>query len=180
MSWQRHFLALRPDQAARARLAALSLPVQARRTHPADLHVTLAFLGTLDVSAFGVVTEVADGFAHTRAPPLVRLDRLEYWPRSRVLCAVGSAEQDSLVEDVATLTAALLARGLSVETRPFRPHVTLARLKAGEPVEPVPWSPAVTWSAPELVLMASRESDREGPRYEALHRTRFGLRIGGD
>lgn len=171
MSWQRHFLALLPDEGARAALAAVPLPADATRTDPADLHLTLAFLGTLDASAVRRACDAADAVAVASAAPLVELDRIEHWPRARALCATRSGDRDPLGEIAAQLAAALAARGFATGSRPFRSHVTLARWR-GPLLEAALALPALHWQPADIVLMASRGDERR-PRYDILHRTPF-------
>jgi len=66
---------------------------------------------------------------------------------------------------VEQLRAALAYRGLPTESRPYRPHLTLAR-KVGRWEGPAEVEPLL-WRADSLTLVESR-TDREGSRYEPL------------
>ena len=67
---------------------------------------------------------------------------------------------------------ALKAQGLQLESRPYRPHLTLARRlrDRGESVFPEPLPPAVQVS--EFVLMLSERTPK-GMRYTPLHRKKL-------
>lgn len=173
MSWQRHFLALRPDEAARAKLVDVELPLEARPTHPADLHLTLAFLGTLDQATSSRAAAAASEVAVAWPPPTPTLDRLEHWRRSRVLCVVGTDAAGPLIDLAHALSTALAARGLPTQSRPFRPHLTLARLPARAVAATGPLATPIAWRASEILLMASRADDALRPRYDILHRASF-------
>lgn len=137
------------------------------------LHLTLAFLGRRpadDVAAVGAALEEAAG----AAPPLSLGGALLLPPRrGRVLCA-------SVVDDGGALAAlqravgdGLVAAGVyTAETRPYRPHVTVARLRGGArpPREPPAAGPEpVAFRGGPLTLFRSRPG-RGGASYEALAR----------
>ncbi len=92
---QRHFLALQLDDVAARRLAAIELP-ETRGASAEDLHVTLAFLDTLDArgeeSARAAMAEAVQG----APPPRIQLDRIEAWRESLVLCAELSLASERL------------------------------------------------------------------------------------
>ena len=70
------------------------------------------------------------------------------------------------------LHGALRAQGLPLESRPYRPHLTLARRLRdhGESVFPEPLPPAVQVS--EFVLMLSERTPK-GMRYTPLYRKKL-------
>jgi RNA 2',3'-cyclic 3'-phosphodiesterase len=126
----RCFVALVPDGRSRDALAALPVGTGARRTPPAQLHLTLAFAGAIErataAQLAGQVPALADGAA---LPPLA-VERLVRWPggaRARLVVA-ELARPAELMALHAQLEAALEALGVAVERHAFRPHVTLARL----------------------------------------------------
>jgi len=170
--WQRHFLALLPDAAARAALAAIAVPAGARPVHHDDLHLTLAFLGTL--APEGEASAIAAAAAAVRDVPLpaVRLDRLECWREARVCCATETEPSTALNEFAARFTAALAERGLGAAAgKPFLAHVTLARLGRGAPPPTdALLVPAVSWRPEGLALLASGAIPEPGARYRVLQR----------
>ena len=100
---------------------------------PENLHLTLAFLGELDT---GQVAEAAEA---VRAATVGRSTWDVSWgqggafptlQRPRVLW-LGLADEAATREMQARLSAELARRGFRGEDRPFRPHLTLARVRRG-------------------------------------------------
>lgn len=149
---RRLFFAFWPDEALRAALEAARqrvFPLAGRPVAAAGLHVTAAFLGRVPESRLPALLELA-----APVPPLtIRLDRLEHWPKPKVLVAAAGELRPDLRTVVANLWRRLDRLGFARETRPYRPHVTLARdvrhLRPG-----IPW-PAFDWPAERLVLVES-------------------------
>lgn len=183
---QRLFFAIWPPAALRPPLTALvrdTLAGQRARLVPVEnLHITLAFLGTVEAARRDCYEQAADRVS--AAAFTIDLDRLGYWSRKRLLW-VG-AECDALQALVTDLQVALLACGYPPVSRPFHIHLTLARhvprnplrgntgrtpsLSSGEkaqPIEPLPW-PVL-----EFTLVAS-ETRPDGPRYTLLRRWALG------
>lgn len=123
------FIALWPDELARAALAA-DLPALARAaggrpTAPANLHLTVAFIGQVDDRRFD---DIAGLLAATRpAPFTVGLDRLDAFVSQRVLFRAPSRCPAELLDAQQELVAKLAVAAIPVDRRRFRPHVTLAR-----------------------------------------------------
>ena len=107
----------------------------------ASIHLTFKFLGDMDeqmVDPLRVATEQAIG---SLGPVMVPLERLGVFPRPdspRVLWVGPSElwEQGMEAQRVAEIHGAIeqACEGLSFlrESRPFSPHLTLARIKMGE------------------------------------------------
>lgn len=142
-------------------------------------HLTLQFLGP--VARLAPVVEALRPAVGQREPFSVRLGGAGAFPtagRARVVW-VGAAEGDEAVAGLAgVVSAALGPLGHEVEARPFRGHLTLARLKVPAPVGPVldalgPGPVGAAFTVDEVVLYESRLSPG-GPRYSALER--FSLR----
>lgn len=178
----RLFFALWPDQAMRAAMvrATRKAALAAGRPVPAaNLHVTLAFLGSIPGRRLGELGEVARASAALPEGRLeLALDHLEYWRPARLLCALPTERPEAIAALARRLQDELVARGFvpdrkrsrSVEidiTSPFRPHVTLARKVYRSPrtIEMQP----VTWSFTDFVLVDSRTLP-EGPVYTVLEK----------
>jgi 2'-5' RNA ligase len=150
---QRLFLALWPDGPARHQLSlharAWTWPPDCVQYLPVDWHVTLHFIGEVPT------VRVADIAANVALPFQAFecvLERPRLWPHGlAVLCAnkVPAALQN--LHD--RLGDALCGLGLPVETRPYCPHVTLAR-RADTAVLPV-ISPSVVWQISRYALVVS-------------------------
>ena len=136
----RLFFALQPDPRVLAQLVEvqrfLQPSVRGRWLPPANLHVTLVFLGAVPAAR---VPELETLAARVRTPPFtLELNRLECWRRSRVLCLTPPAILAGLSALVADLSAKLEQSGMRLEKRPCRAHLTLARdITAGEPAMPL-------------------------------------------
>jgi 2'-5' RNA ligase len=139
-------VALWPDEAMRRRLVALQAGLGggaggARLTPAADLHLTLVFIGQLPSAR---LAEVRAGVAALApAPPCeLELDALERWPGGLIVIT-ATALPPALLHTRQALEEALRARGLPFDTRPFRPHVTLARRMPARaqlpPYQPLRW-----------------------------------------
>ena len=172
----RLFVALELPAAARAALAAFrdgaADPRVWRPLPDASLHLTLAFLGRRPSGDVGAVSAAV----HAAAGPPPRL--LLGWPlllpprRARVLTVSLADPDGELAALQGRLSDGLEAAGVFVpEKRPFRAHVTVARLR---PRERAPRSVSATaepveFHANKLTLFVSRLHPR-GARYEALSR----------
>lgn len=127
----RLFLALWPDAATRAALAARQAlwqwPASARPTRHDSLHLTLHFIGPVDAARVPALLAACD-IAPVRCT--LSLDSPELWPNQ---CAVLCAREVPPALAVLHESLAQILRGLAlpVEKRPFRAHVTLARHAAG-------------------------------------------------
>lgn len=174
---RRLFFALWPDETLRAALVAGTREVArsagGRLQSPEQLHLTLVFLGAVPEARLGDVLESAA--AARGAPCEIRLDRLEYWSRPRVLCLTSAETPQPLLELVESLTGGLRARGFATERRPFRVHLTLSRDSRPPPREAVV-APLV-WPATEFALVES-VTERTGARYRPLERWSLGPRAG--
>ncbi|MGE5277474.1 MAG: RNA 2',3'-cyclic phosphodiesterase [Acidobacteriota bacterium] len=169
----RAFLAVPPDtgwsESARALLARIrpALP-DASWTRPESWHLTLRFLGEVSpgvVSRFA--SAIGDGLERLEAGALSTEGAVVFPPRgpARVL-GVELAEDGGpgVVAEMARRAEAA-ARGLDLppERRPFRPHVTFARLRRPWPGEAVAryrtqadgWTFPV-WPVQSCVLYESR------------------------
>lgn len=90
-----------------------------------DLHVTLHFIGSAEVEQAKMVLGniVAQSF-------VVRLERFGEFSLSggRKVLWVGVAAVKDLIDLHASVATVLAAIGFNAERRPYRPHITLARL----------------------------------------------------
>ncbi|KVV43414.1 2'-5' RNA ligase [Burkholderia territorii] len=126
----RAFVALMPDAASRDALHALPVTRGARRTLPAQLHVTLAFIGAIERARCDALAARLPALAAAHALPLQPVERIAWWPslpRARLIVA-ELAPDPACAALNADLSALLCELGVPADRRPFRPHVTLARL----------------------------------------------------
>lgn len=132
---RRLFIAIDLPKPVRWRLGQLILqpPRGVRPVRPAQLHLTLHFLGDVEDESHSVLHEALAGVCHDPFTIAVRGTGV-FPPRGRptVLWA-GVADSALLATLHATIAAAIQACGLPVEHRPYMPHVTLARLTPAVP-----------------------------------------------
>ncbi len=164
----RLFLALWPDAAVRAAIAAhvaaWSLPRGCLKYRPDDWHVTLHYIGGLAIDRIGIL---ADAIDQPMEPFDLLLDEPRSWPRG--LAVLEASQVPAPMQDLhRRLGAALADSGLPVERRPYRPHVTLARRAEGA-LAPCGRAP-VRWPARSFALVVS--TGNSGHRYEVLREYR--------
>lgn len=105
----------------------------ARWTPPQQFHLTLRFLGSVEEERVAAIVEALE--AVQASPFSLQLDALGVFPscrKPRVLI-VRLMPEAPLVRLHRRIQDALATIGFPPETRRFRPHVTLARLKRPQP-----------------------------------------------
>jgi 2'-5' RNA ligase len=152
----RLFFALLPDAPARRALARLAVAVAretgGRATPPGNLHLTLAFLGSVPRERLANVEAIGAQAAAAAAPFRLTLDRLGAFRDARVAWIEPTAEVPALAGIAAALADRMSATGLPVERVTFRPHLTLARHVARSPGAS---GATAAWRVEDLALMAS-------------------------
>ena len=165
----RLFFALWPDQAVARRLehagAALQRTCGGRLARLDTLHLTLAFLGETPAERLPEALDAA-ATAHC-APFTLTLARVGGWAHNRIVWAAPVETPPPLLALARSLEAALGARGIAFDARPFAPHVTL--LRKAERLPPVPSLPPIAWPVTDFVLVKSLPGAR-GAAYETLGR----------
>jgi 2'-5' RNA ligase len=148
-----------------------------RWTTAANLHLTLRFLGHVDLS---LAEGIADGVTESRPGGFhVSLGELGMFKRGRLARVVwlGVVQGEQEMRSLAALVEAQCVQaGLEPEGRRFSAHPTLARARsrdgaAAPPLAAPPELPA--WRATELVLFRSRLG-RAGSVYEPLRTITLG------
>lgn len=96
------------------------------------MHITLKFAGQLDVAAVAPIGQALRTLAEGKPAPAACTVKLDAFPKMEHANIVV-AELVDAAGDVTKLAAAVdkltAKHGVPKENRPFRPHVTLARLK---------------------------------------------------
>jgi RNA 2',3'-cyclic 3'-phosphodiesterase len=162
----RLFLALWPDGGTRAAISASqhawTWPATAALVAIERLHLTLHFLGSV---AQEQLPRIVVGLRVGLEPFEFTLEEAEVWPNS-VAVLQPQRTPPEMGQLHRRLADALRELELPVESRPFRPHVTLARRARGA-VPPVA-SPAVQWQAADGFVLA--RSLPGGSGYQVLER----------
>ena len=102
--------------------------------------MTLVFLGQVDAASELLIKHSV--LAISAKPFVLTFDLLSYWSKPGVLCLTCSQMPDEVQSLVADLIKEAASCGLQTETRPYQPHITLARHARYLPnlnIEPVVW-----------------------------------------
>lgn len=157
MNLKRIFFALWPDHRQRDRLRDMIGPsakeVEGRAVDRRNWHVTLAYIGDLDVRFIPELMDKAR--AITFEPFRLRLDRIEFWPRPKIATVVPPRVPADMEKLVGQLNGLMLDTGVDPEDRVYRPHITVVR--NARPFEPIrlAQSAEIEWSSFELLESVS-------------------------
>jgi 2'-5' RNA ligase len=140
----------------------------ARWVEPANYHITLRFIGDIDAAAARDLIEALAG-TRPRDPVPVTLDGLSAFGGAKPRSVHARAKATPDLADLHAEGERLVARvGLEPESRRFKPHMTLARLKGASAADVARWLaerpfPPLTFTAGRVVLYSSRASVGGGP-----------------
>lgn len=163
---KRLFFALWPDQNIRQHCRQLSMSMRGfgKPVAADNLHVTLVFLGLLDAARQQALCEAAERIVIE--PFCLAFDRVEYWKKPAIVCLSADRVDRVLSTWVENLTVAALENGVSVDPRPYKPHVTL--LRKAKQLPPAEFEPII-WPAAGFCLVESCATP-EGVAYRVLQR----------
>ena len=134
----RAFVAIELTDEARQHLALLTDGLRHEVTHgirwidPHGVHLTLKFLGDLPVDRLDAVIAAMEEAAEGVPPFSLSIHSLGAFPglaAPRVLWAGVQGDLAPLLKLQTGLEGSLTARGFQKDTRPFAPHITLARVR---------------------------------------------------
>jgi len=176
----RCFIALLPDAASIETLLACrtaladGMPGAAHRLRWIDraaLHLTLRFLGAASAPQQEQLVRAMSDLSRPLHPLATR--RYGIWPnRARPRLLVLELARDvALVELADACESRVQAAGFAPETRPFRAHVSMARLRPGCAFGELPAPPPVL-AFDSLSLMQSHLT-QPAATYRELHRARL-------
>lgn len=138
------------------RLSSLEIP--GKPVPPPNWHVTLRFVGRVDDVSYdrwlGTLDQV------TSMPMRIGLDGLGAFPKPPRATVLWAGVDAPGLEDLAgAIEEATQIAGLPAEERPFRPHLTLARIRPPEDVRAVLERgrrlPALSWMADAFHVMSA-------------------------
>jgi len=163
----RLFFALWPDPALRMRLqqAAITLPVEAagRRVPAANLHLTLHFIGNVYFEQMACLQSAARAVI---APAFdIRIDRQGFFSKPRVTWLGCDKPPVALADLHRQLGLSLQSCDYQPESRPYHPHVTVAR-KSGSIAADVCFDP-IDWKVTEFALIEAQAIEN-GVQYRAV------------
>ncbi len=140
----------------------------ARWIDPENYHITLRFIGDIDVArAHDVALTLS---AVRRSAFTVALETLDFFGNDKPRAIVARARPEpSLIELQAEQERLLRRIGAPPEARKYSPHVTLARLRGAQPGSVAAYLgtrgyfPPLRFEAERFVLYSSRDSVGGGP-----------------
>jgi 2'-5' RNA ligase len=179
----RCFIALPINDGVRAELDTLQNHLRHTGAHVSwartgNIHLTLAFLGDVFESRVADLSPVLDDLGH-RIPPF-RFEVAQVGtfgsPRSpRVVWAGVEEESGVLAELHQELVLGLAGLDLSLEARPFRPHLTVGRVRSRRGLAELTSAIASVknsrfgWVEAGRVLLMRSRLESQGARYDVLH-----------
>jgi RNA 2',3'-cyclic 3'-phosphodiesterase len=147
------------------------------------LHLKLAFLGHRALDEVDPAREAVRAVAGSPAPVLTLADPLWLAPRRPHVLTIGLEDADGVLATLQADVVSRLAAALpwQPEKRPFRAHVTVARVRREwrPRVDELPEAPRATFTAGAVVLFRSHLGGRGPARYEALERAELAAGPGG-
>ncbi len=145
-----------------------------------SIHLTLKFLGDIDVNMTGKITEVMEEAASGTHPFHLEISGLGVFPNPRRVQVVWvglTGEVERLGQLQKRIEAGLTPLGFAAESRSFTPHLTLARVRdratpyerqdLGRLIEGTRFESGSSLKADTVHLMKSQLT-REGPVYTRL------------
>jgi len=105
---------------------------------PYSIHLTLKFLGNVAQDKIEAVTKALEEAGRGVAPFHLKLRDLGVFPNARRVQVVWvgvSGEADKLLELQKRIDSNLALLGFTPESRPFAPHLTLARVRGQIPLD---------------------------------------------
>ena len=163
---QRLFFALWPSPELGRELYGVAgwvLEGDGRRVSPENIHLTLAFLGSVKAS-FRQCAEQVAATVRTGSFTLT-LEHIDCWPKSGIVWVGPRHTPEPLSRLVQELNAGLAACGYVPEERSYAAHLTLAR-KLRRCNKNLPIDPLI-WEVRRFCLVQSH-THAEGARYEIV------------
>jgi 2'-5' RNA ligase len=155
-----------------------SLPV--RWVEPKNIHLTLKFLGDIDVAITGKITVALEETVRGSPPFSIEVSGLGVFPnmnRIQIIWVGLFGELEKLGQLQKRIEEALKPLGFPAEGRPFTPHLTLARVrdyarpderqKLGEIISAASFEGKYKINVNTVHLIKSQLT-REGPIYSKL------------
>jgi len=157
---------------------------------PYGIHLTLKFLGNIDVDRIDAITRAIEMAAQGISPFKLEVKELGAFPnlrRVQIVWVGVSGEVDKLVQLQQRIESNLAPLGFTPEARPFSPHLTLARLRnqaspnerqrLGQLIASTKFELAYTIEVGAISLMRSQLT-REGAIYSRISSVELNVLFG--
>jgi len=187
----RAFIAVEINSAVRAGLAAAQNALRkaegrASWVRPQNIHCTLVFLGDIFQSAADALQEILAGAVTGVRPFEIEIAQLGFFgsPRApRIVWAGIAGETGALIALQEKICGAVLQAGLQPDQKPFKPHLTIGRVRSGRNAAGLLGALAEnknksfgSFAVESVVLMQSRLG-AQGPEYTPLYSAALGGNI---
>ncbi len=153
MSDKRIFFGLWPNDRQRDQLRNVISPaaklVEGTAIFRGEWHVTLAFIGEYPEEMISFLQVAAEEIPFE--PFRLRFDKAEFWPRQKVAVLAAQSVPAELERLIASLNSMLLDAGITVETRTYRPHITIVRRARPFETQRLAQAAMVEWTGFELI-----------------------------
>lgn len=153
---------------------------------PANLHLTLKFLGDVSFEQLSDINQIIDEVASKTGDFKIRLQALGAFPnivRARIIWVGIDKIPEELIQTVQELETKLRPLGFHEEEREFRAHITIGRLKLQinssilekeiKESRSELFSKKLEFSAGRIILFQSLLSGPGGPVYTVLKEANF-------
>jgi 2'-5' RNA ligase len=159
----RVFFAIWPDPETQQQLGALVEQLQlealcgGRKTKLQNIHLTLVFLGDVDLDRLPALGHVADEIRGSGAGAFdFRIDVIGYWKHNHILYLAPREVPRELAYLESRLRNGAAAAGVSVEQRSYAPHITLMRNACCGRLPDL--RKAIAWRVREWLLVKSEQT----------------------
>lgn len=182
----RTFIAIEIPEAVKIELARLQ--AQLRQTgaevtwaKPDNIHLTLRFLGEVKERQLDKLKRLCAETAAAFQPFTLRLKDIGYFPnfrQPRVMWVGLAGELEAAQQLQKRLDAELIAKGFNQEDKPFKPHLTIGRVKSGKNIKQMA-AKADMYALPELpfevgeIVLFQSELHPAGSRYTVLAKSKL-------
>ena len=159
-------------------LAARTPERSMRWVKPEAMHITLRFLGNTAVSKLDAISQIMDKGAQNQPALTLRLQGAGCFPNAKRPCVIWAGLAGDLPELAAfkrELDRGLASLGWEVEERPFKPHLTLGRVKDAKKLRGLSWDVEVKGLEIPVTAVHLIESQltNRGPIYTIRHSSNF-------
>jgi 2'-5' RNA ligase len=153
-----------------------------RWVKPDLMHITLRFLGETAVSKLDTIFQVMDRIANDQTALKLHLHGTGCFPnakRPRVIWVGLAGQVPELAGFKRGLDSGLVDLGWEMEERPFKPHLTLGRVKDARKLPGLSWDVDVKEREIPVTAVHLIESQltRKGPIYTVRHTAQFQSRV---
>ena len=161
----RAFLGIEPDAKTKLAIDAWrnqALPELTEFVSPVNYHITLAFLGQLDVRQQDTLLQLIDEMPDS-VQFNITLNTVGYWPKPKALWLGCTSTAPNHTAIAKRLTAIANSAGIAMLKRDYQAHLTLVRKCQQNPPAPI-LEPFFSWQAQDFHLYESL-STSQGVRY---------------